>query len=97
MWHFDKVLRDAGWRFTDWISEVMGDRPLIRPERGRSGAVAVKNVSLQMHQSHENKLRPAANALVTALQEIGIEAQIDVFNIHNINEESLHIMLGRKW
>jgi hypothetical protein len=97
MWHFDKVLRDAGWNFAGWMSPVIGDALIRRPERGRSGSVAVKNVSLQMHQSNENKLKPAANALVEALKEIGIDAQIDVFNIHNMNEQCLHIMLGRKW
>jgi hypothetical protein len=97
MGQFDGVLRDAGWQFVNWSSGLLGERLILRPQRGRSGPVGVKNVSLQMHASYEAQLKPAANALVAALQEIGVDAQIDVFNIHNINDSVLHVLVGRKW
>jgi hypothetical protein len=38
-----------------------------------------------MHPGQEQSLEAAAKALVTALKEIGCDAQIDAFNIHNGN------------
>jgi hypothetical protein len=64
-----------------------------RPE---TGEVAVTNVEIHLHPEQRGKLKSAASALISALNNVGIEARDVGFNAHNSNSTAIHILIGEK-
>ena len=58
--------------------------------------MGVTNISVEMHSQSRNKFLPAAEALVGALNEIGIAAAIGAFNNSSINTDAIHLLVGPK-
>jgi hypothetical protein len=101
LWQIEPVFEKAGWDFVPWSgSGVMsrlahiGTGPLW-PIR-LVGLTNVVNVSLEMHQSSEAKLKPAARALADALIAIGINVSVGGNNNRSANDEVLHFLIGEK-
>lgn len=89
---------NAGWIEIDWGLERLGvgAQTLRRGHRAVSGPVAAQNVELHLHPDCRDKLLPAATALVSALQDVGIAARVAAFNTHSSNDDAIHILIGDK-
>ncbi len=71
------------------ITWKQGDRP-------DSGTVAATNVEVHLRPSERAALLAAAQALVSALNDIGIEAAEVPFNNHAQTPNAIHIAIGDK-
>ncbi len=94
LWILEPAIMAAGWTQVDWANPYgdvfrRGDRPL-------SGPAAVIGVSIEIHPEQRDRLLPAAEALASALKDIGIEAKAGEFNVHNTNPDAIHVLIGRK-
>jgi hypothetical protein len=56
--------------------------------------VAAQNVEIHLHPDVRTTLLPAAMALTSALNGIGIAAMEVPFNCHSRNPTALHILIG---
>ena len=95
LWAFEPVLPKAGWVHIDWAGGQMFTKPNW-PGDHMYGRIAVLNVAIEIHPESLEKLSPAAEALVAALNEIGITAAITAFNNSSLNVDALHVMIGPK-
>jgi hypothetical protein len=98
LWDLEPILWHAGWQQIDWLS-APGVTGVPRGVSGRRliGHGAASNVSVQIFDPAQSPLLvDAGNALVSALREIGIDAQIDGFNIYNATPNAMHILVGPK-
>ena len=85
----------AGWKNVPWRygESTGGHTQAGRPE---TGEVAVTNVEIHLHPEQRGKLASAASALISALNNVGIEARDMDFNAHNSNCTAIHILIGEK-
>jgi hypothetical protein len=99
MWNFEQVLIDAGWDHIDWEGGIIfqkgGDWP-GSPRKYWYGEANVSNVSIEVRPQHRDTLMPAANALANAFNVVGITAVTWDNNNASINEDVVHILVGRK-
>lgn len=94
LWRLEPAITAAGWFEVDWkgssgFTFKRGDRP-------KSGPAAVIGVSIEIHPEQRDRLLPAAEALASALNDIGIEARAGGFNVHNTNPNAIHLLIGKK-
>jgi hypothetical protein len=94
-WDLQPVLIAAGWKNVPWrYGESSGG--VTQGGRPETGEVAATNVEIHIHEKQRSKLAPAAAALISALNDIGIEAKDMGFNAHNSNITAIHILIGEK-
>jgi hypothetical protein len=91
-WELEPALTDAGWQQLDWPGGTIL-RPGYRPD---AGEVSASNVSIQISPKSEAQLKPAALALVAALNDEGIAARLDPFNIRRASAGIIHVLIGMK-
>jgi hypothetical protein len=98
LWTLEPILWAANWQQIDWVY-----RPgLLGVPRGASGRplvgkVAAFNVSVQIANPEQSpELVAAATGLVSALNEVGIDAQMHVYNILNASPSAMHVLVGPK-
>jgi hypothetical protein len=103
IWRLEPILWAAGWKQIDWTypggfpGEVFRNAgPAGSPHRFRMGSAARSNVVVELLGDDASPLSKPAQALVKALNEIGIEAELRGFNIHNANTNAVHILIGPK-
>ena len=100
LWNLEPILWNADWKQVDWIYGRPGRVSVSRndPERRLVGAMLPAfNISIQIHDpANSPALVEAANALVSALAEIGIDAELHGFNIHNATPSAMHILVCPK-
>lgn len=98
LWDLEPLLWAAGWEQIDWTLPTLMKSGVRRgpwPDRRTIGVdLAVSNIAVHIHPGSEKSLGPAADALVAALNEIGLAAKRDPFNIHNVNNNAMHILVG---
>jgi hypothetical protein len=97
-WDLQPAIMVAGWTHIAWQYPPT-DFPLFiaqGPDRPVSGSVGAANVEIHLHPEHREKLLPAATALISALNEVGIAAREAGYNTHNINTGAIHILIGDK-
>jgi len=95
LWRIEPALSKAGWVHIDW----QGGNTFKKsnwPGDHQYGLAGVNNVSIELHPENAEQLRPAADALVTALNKIGIEAAVVYFNNSSTNAEAIHFLVGPK-
>jgi hypothetical protein len=93
-WLLQPALKDAGWNNVPWkYGQSSSYSQAGRPE---TGEVAATNVEIHLHQEQRGKLQPAASALISALNDLGIDARDMGFNAHNSNSTAIHILIGEK-
>lgn len=94
-WDLQPALIASGWINVPWKygTSSGGWSQGSRPE---TGEVAVTNVEIHLHKEQRQNLAPAAAALISALNDIGIEAKDAGFNVHNSNDMAIHILIGEK-
>jgi hypothetical protein len=61
-----------------------------------AGSVGVQNVEMHLDSAHRQGLLPAAEALVSALKDIDIDANEVPINVANTNVQAIHILIGPK-
>jgi hypothetical protein len=94
-WVLQPVLIAAGWENVPWrYGERIGD--FTQGGRPATGEVAATNVEIHIHKEQRSKLAPAATALISALNDVGVEARDADFNTHNTNLDAIHILIGQK-
>jgi hypothetical protein len=94
-WDLQPVLIAAGWKNVPWrYGESSGG--VTQGGRPETGEVAAANVEIHIHEKQRSKLAPAAAALISALNDVGIEAKDMGFNAHNSNITAIHILIGEK-
>lgn len=99
IWDLEPILISAGWKQLGWFSTAMGPNQLIW--RGNSGRPALGNVTalgVEIHLAPNARpaLEPAANALISALNGIGIAARDAGYNITNGSTYAVHVLIGPK-
>jgi hypothetical protein len=94
-WILQPALTAAGWKNVSWRygQSTGGYSQGGRPE---TGEVAATNVEIHLHPAQRGKLEPAASALISALNDVGIDARDIGFNAHNSNCTAVHILIGEK-
>jgi hypothetical protein len=97
-WDLQPAIVAAGWTHIAW-QYPPGPLPLLikqGPDRPGSGSVGAVNVEVHLHPDHRKRLLPAATALVSVLNEIGIAARDAGHNAHSTNNVAIHILIGDK-
>jgi hypothetical protein len=94
-WDLQPALVAAGWINVPWRygTSTGGVLQGFRPE---TGEVAAANVEIHIDPQYRDKLAQAAAALMSALNDLGIEARDAGFNAHNTNLTAIHILIGEK-
>jgi hypothetical protein len=89
---------NADWMEISWgFNRVgVGAQALQRGTRPVSGSVAAQNVEIHLHPEYRAKLLPAATALISALNDVGIVAKEVGFNAHSSNDDAIHVLIGEK-
>ena len=90
------ILTDACWEQVPWKQD---GAPIIykRSNAPDSGLVTMRGVVIQMHDESRTALTPAAVALATALNGVGIDAQAEAgIAVGSTNTAAMHIMVGEK-
>lgn len=95
LWLLEPKLSEAGWVHVDWVGGATFVKPNW-PGNHVYGRVAANDVSIELAPQFRDKLLPAANALVEALNGIGIKAYIKFFNNSSMNADAIHILVGPK-
>jgi hypothetical protein len=101
-WDLQPALVEAGWVHIPWGQEkpenewghgglgiVQGDRPL-------SASVAASDIEIHLRPAERAALLPAATALISALNEIGIAAAEVPYNVSLQTPNAIHIAIGDK-
>jgi hypothetical protein len=94
-WNLQPALAAAGWKNVPWRygESTGGYSQAGRPE---TGEVAATNVEIHIHPGQRGKLASAASELISALNNVGIEARDMGFNAYNSNPTAIHILIGEK-
>jgi hypothetical protein len=102
IWDIEPALAAAGWKQIAWAFPGLGgafifvQRGGIGASRPLLGSVAAMNVMVTFNPGAPAALQSAAEALVSALNGAEIEAHVVGFNVHNINGNAIHILIGPK-
>jgi hypothetical protein len=91
MWDLETALAEAEWTHVHWSA----GNGFMRPLRPVSGDIGAQNVEIHLLPASRDELLPAANALISALQAIGIDAKDVGFNIHSTATSTIHVWQGR--
>jgi hypothetical protein len=99
IWDIGPVLWAAGWIQLDWIypgGTVKGEARFGGPGfwRPAMAPVPAQNVLIMMDAGVSAIFSPAADALVSELGKLGIEAHVVPFNIHTARITAMHILIG---
>jgi hypothetical protein len=106
LWTLQPVLENAGWKYTQWKWEPgyeydSNNNPLyvkdVRTDEiyGKVGVVSVV-VEYAYFGEPPEKTREAADALVAALNEIGITTAAEYSDLTNSNVNAVHVTVGPK-
>ena len=96
LWRLEPKLSEAGWVHLNWAGT---GNVFVKPNWPGNyvyGRIGANNVSIELHPEHEKALKPAADALVAGLNEIGIVAAVKFFNNNSTNNDAVHILVGPK-
>jgi hypothetical protein len=95
LWVLLPLINAAGWVHIDWAGGEMF-KLANWPGDHWMGAMAVSNVSIELHPASREKLEPAAEALADALKSAGIHAGVEYFNNSSTNIDAVHLLVGPK-
>ena len=96
VWDLEEVLAAAGWVQLPWGVHAVGTLTNMRNLRPLAGAVHAQNVEIQLEPSWRQSTLPVAEALIDALNEVGISASETPYNFENTNTQAIHILIGAK-
>jgi hypothetical protein len=96
-WLVEPALSKAGWVHIDWIRDTNGDTFQMTPwstGTKRHYGVVTGAVNIVVQAAMPGDKNAAAEALVSALNEIGIPATKENANNTNRNRNTVHILVG---
>jgi hypothetical protein len=101
IWDIEPALWAAGWTQVSWgfpagAQQVITRNSGVGPVRLPLGFANVSNVKIELHPNSPSGLSAAAQGLAAILRDIGIEAHVVGFNVHNVNPNAMHILIGPK-
>lgn len=99
IWDLEPILANAGWKELSWCSTQLGPNLVIHrgsSQRPTLGNVSASNVEIHLSPNFRAALSPAANAVISALTGIGINARDAGYNIANGSDAAVHILTGPK-
>jgi hypothetical protein len=94
-WDLEEILHSAGWTQLPWGApgkQLMFNRRL----RPAAGMIMADNVEIQLDPNGIANNIAAANALINALKQIGVEATQTPYNFENTNVGTIHVLIGPK-
>jgi hypothetical protein len=101
-WDLQPAIVAAGWVHIPW-EYGHPDKPMqgggiiiTQADRPASGSVAVTNVEIHLFPRERDLLLPAATALISALNEVGIDAADAGYNASSATANAIHILIGDK-
>lgn len=94
-WILQPALAAAGWKNVSW-RYGQGTGGVSQGGRPETGEVAATNVEIHLHPAQLGNLEPAASVLISALNDVGIDARDIGFNVYNSNDTAIHILIGEK-
>jgi hypothetical protein len=95
-WDIEEVLTVAGWSQIAWGVHAVGILTIHRNLRPLAGSVGAQNIEVQMEPSWRQGRLPAAEALIAALNSIGVDAAERPYNTANTNVQAIHVLIGPK-
>jgi hypothetical protein len=96
-WDIEEVLRASGWKQLNWGVHAVGVTVIHRnPQSPTLGSVSAVNLEIHLAVEERNRLLPAAEALVAALEAVGVAAREVPINIGNAHTQAMHILIGPK-
>ena len=95
LWDIEEALHAAGWQQIDWAAPANASA-IRRSHRPISGSALAQNVEIEIDPNQRQALLPAAEALIQALNQIGIDAREAPYTSVNGNPHAVHIMVGPK-
>ncbi|RQH12681.1 hypothetical protein [Bradyrhizobium sp. RP6] len=95
LWDIEAALDAAGWQQIDWAAPAYASA-IRRNLRPISGSALAQNVEIEIDPSQRQSLLPAADALIRALNQIGIDAREAPYTSVNGNPHAIHVMVGPK-
>jgi hypothetical protein len=95
-WDIEEILSNAGWDQWPWGVHAVGIAAIHRNLRPLAGSVGAQNVEIQIDSSWRQARWPAAEALIQALNSIGIHAAERPVSTPNTNVQAIHILIGPK-
>lgn len=95
LWDIEEALNAAGWRQIDW-APLPGASAIQRTNRPLAGSALAQNVEIELHPSHQAVLKPVADALIEALNSVGIDAGEVPYTSATGNHHAIHILVGPK-
>ena len=95
LWDLEEVLHAAGWHQVAWTSPA-GAFSFQRNLRPTCGFVSAEKITLEMEATWRQGLLPAANAVIGALNAIGIDAREHELLTPISNMQVIHLYVGSK-
>jgi len=97
-WRMEPVFAKAGWVFAEWQGGTAMSKLNWQMQPHLYGLTNVVNVSIELTPAYRDRLFPAAEALATALNEIGIAANVEnhIISSSSINADAVHVLFGEK-
>jgi hypothetical protein len=98
LWQLEPIFSKAGWIFADWVGLNVFGKINWTLQMHVYGLANVSNVSIELSPEGRDKLLPAANALVEALNEIGIVTRLEEPPISGVSgtTDAIHVLVGAK-
>lgn len=95
-WDIEEILAQARWNQLPWGVHAVGITVIQRNLRPLAGSVGAQNIEVQIEPAWHQARQAAADALVAALNDIGIEARQTPYNTASTNVQAIHVLMGPK-
>jgi hypothetical protein len=103
LWRLEPLFMKAEWIFIEWNPGHLPHPGVFGKlnwtmQRHVYGVANVLNVSIELDPEFRDRLLPAANSVVTALNEVGITAGVEGHPISGVSatKDAIHILVGEK-
>jgi len=97
-WVLEPLISSAEWFPRDWIGGQTFRKVNWTGQAHTYGVANVSNVTIELNPQHRDALLPAANALVDALNAVGIAAKVEDHPISgtSMTTDAIHLLIGAK-
>ena len=91
-------MQKAGWVFVDWKGPKAFEKLNWTMQPHVYGVANASNVSIELNPEYRERLMPAANAIATALNDVGIDAVVEggIVGSSSGNIDAIHVLVGAK-
>jgi hypothetical protein len=98
LWVLEPILQKAGWVFIDWKGPKAFEKLNWTMQPHVYGVANASNVSIELDPEYRERLTPAAKAIATALNDVGIDAVVEggIVGSSSGNIDAIHVLVGAK-